>query len=160
MKRILIILFLLSIATVAICQDTAPSSSFAPGSAYLYSGTLQEADQLKIKTYIWGQVRKPGLYIVPDDTDLLTLLSLANGPTEDAKLSKIRIVRSTEEGEEIILVDLKDYMETANDNLIPTLQPGDTIIVSGTVFYAFTRWADFLSNIAIFLSMYLTISNL
>jgi hypothetical protein len=160
MKRILIILFLLSIATLAICQDTAPSSSFAPGSAYLYSGTLQEADQLKIKTYIWGQVRKPGLYIVPDDTDLLTLLYLANGPTEDAKLSKIRIVRSTEEGEEIILVDLKDYMETADDNLIPTLQPGDTIIVSGTVFYAFTRWADFLSNIAIFLSMYLTISNL
>ena len=105
-------------------------------------------------------MRKPGLYIVPDDTDLLTLLSLANGPTEDAKLAKIRIVRSTHEGEKIIWVDLKDYMETGNEELIPILQPGDTVIISGTVFYAFTKWADFLSKIAIFLSMYITVSNL
>jgi hypothetical protein len=160
MKKIILILFLISLAAAGICQDTAASSSFAPGSAYLYSGTLKEAEQLKIKTYIWGQVRKPGLYIVPDDTDLLTLLSLANGPTEDAKLAKIRIVRSTQEGEKIIWVDLKEYMETGEEELIPILQPGDTVIISGTVFYAFTKWADFLSKIAIFLSMYITISNL
>lgn len=141
-------------------QDSGTSSSFVPGSAYLYSGTLQEAEQLKIKTYIWGQVRKPGLYIVPDDTDLLTLLSLANGPTEDAKLSKVRIVRIIEGEETIMWVDLEEYLETGDKELIPVLRPGDTVMVSGTVFYGLARWADFLSNIAIFISMYITISNL
>lgn len=160
MKKIILFLLLIGLASMAFAQDSGTSSSFAPGSAYLYSGTLQEAEQLKIKTYIWGQVRKPGLYIVPDDTDLLTLLSLANGPTEDAKLSKVRIVRTIEGEETIIWVDLKEYMETGDKELIPILRPGDTVIVSGTVFYGLSRWADFLSNIAIFISMYITISNL
>ena len=165
MRKKILLLLLFILAAVIWAQTGTPTSSlstqgFATGSAYLYSGTLASADQLKIKSYIWGQVRKPGLYIVPDDTDVLTLISLAGGPTENAKLSKVRIIRPTSEGEKIIWLDLKEYMETGNENLIPILSPGDTVIVSGTVFYAFTKWADFLSKAAIFLSVYVTISNI
>ena len=126
--------------------------------AYSYSGTMNEADQLKILTYIWGLVQRPGLYIVPDDTDVLTLISLAGGPTEDAKLKSIRIVRNTEFGEEqIIIVDMKKYIETGDYDLIPKLMPGDTVIVSGTSFYAFSRVVNFLTQVAITLSVYFTI---
>ncbi len=96
---------------------------------------------------------KPGLYIVPDNTDLLTLMSLAGGPTENAKLAKIRIVRPVADDDRVIFVNIKEYLETGDDNLIPQLQPGDTIIVSGTIYYAFFRFTDFLSKIAIVISV-------
>jgi len=124
------------------------------GSIYLYSGTLTGSEQLKIKTYIWGQVRNPGLYIIPDDTDLLTLISSAGGPTENAKLAKIKIIRPSETGDNVIIVDLKEYTKTGNKDLIPILQPGDTIIVPGTTYYAFSKAASWLANIVIIFSVY------
>ncbi len=144
-----------------IWAQTAPSVPGAPtSSAYVYSGTSGTDDQLKIYTYIWGQVRSPGLYLVPDNTDLLTLISLAGGPNEDAKLTRIRIVRSTPAGEDIIWVDLKEYIETANKELIPIMKPGDTVVVAGSTFYAFSRVTNFLSQVVIVLSVYNTIVNI
>ena len=43
-------------------------------------------DRFLINVQIWGQVNKPGLYSVPDDTGIVELLSYAGGPTEDADL--------------------------------------------------------------------------
>jgi hypothetical protein len=105
-------------------------------------------------------VAKPGLYVVPDDTDFLTLIALAGGPKEDAKLSKIRIVRPSEEGDKVIWVNFKQYLETGDASLIPEMKPGDTVVVSGTIFYAFSRVADFLSKAAITLSVYNLVTNL
>ncbi|RLD55289.1 MAG: hypothetical protein DRJ01_16845 [Bacteroidetes bacterium] len=159
MRKLFITMLLLLLIAVLWSQE-GTTSSYNTGSVYLYSGTLTGAEQLKIKTYIWGQVRNPGLYIVPDNTDLLTLISSAGGPTENAKLSKIRIIRPTTEGNKIIWVKLKEYMQTGNSDLIPILQPGDTIIVSGTIYYAFRKAANFLSNVAIMLSVYSAITNI
>ncbi|HOD18174.1 MAG TPA: SLBB domain-containing protein [Candidatus Cloacimonadota bacterium] len=158
-KSIIICAFLLLMAGLAAQSQTlfVPTNN---ASAYSYEGVQGDAAKLKIKTYIWGQVQKPGLYTVPDDTDLLTLISLAGGPKEDAKLSKIRIVRPTIEGEHIIWINMKDYLESGNEKMIPVLQPGDTVVVSGTIFYAFTRVTDFLSKAAIALSVYNLIVNL
>ena len=124
------------------------------GSIYLYSGTLTGSEQLKIKTYIWGQVRNPGLYIIPDDTDLLTLISSAGGPTENAKLTKIKIVRPSETGESVIIVNIKEYTNTGDMDLIPVLKPGDTVIIPGTTFYAFSRVAEWLADVVIIFSVY------
>lgn len=159
MRKIIILIFLVLLSFNIFSQETANSGTNS-GSVYLYSGTLQSSEQLKIKTYIWGRVRNPGLYIIPDNTDLLTLISSAGGPLEDAKLSKVRIVRSIDGNEEIIWVDLKEYLKTGDSSLIPTLQPGDTVIISGTTFYAFTKVTDWLSKIAVALSVYITITNL
>jgi polysaccharide biosynthesis/export protein len=164
-KKLLLIALLLYVFSMALGQTmgaaaypTMPTMNNA--SAYTYSGSMSNEEKLKIYTYIWGQVLRPGLYIVPDDTDLLTLLSLAGGPSENAKLSKIRIIRPTSNSQKVILVNLKAYMETGNEALIPILQPGDTIVVSGTIFYAFTRVTDFLSKIAIALSIYVTVHSI
>ena len=82
------------------------------------------------------------------------MLSLAGGPREDAKLSKIRVVRPSSEGDKVIWVNFKKYLETGDATLIPQLKPGDTIIVSGTIFYAVSRVASFLSDLTVALSMY------
>lgn len=161
MKKNLLILFLFIAAINLVAQtESYNMGTYNPASIYQYSGTLSGTEQLKIRTYIWGQVRKPGLYIVPDNTDLLTLISSAGGPTENAKLSKIRIIRATEESEEIIWVNLNDYLETGDTDLIPILKPGDTVVVSGSTYYAFTKVVDWLSQIAIILSVYVSVNNL
>jgi len=161
MRKTIIIVVLLGIALSLIAQTEGSGiSSFNPGAVYQYSGSLTGTEQLKIRTYIWGQVRNPGLYIVPDDTDLLTLISSAGGPTENAKLSKVRIIRSTIEGEKVMNIDLKEYLTTGQTELIPILKPGDTIIVSGSTYYAFTKAVNWLSQIAVILSVYVAINNI
>jgi hypothetical protein len=159
-KFIIILLCLLSLTIFLNAQTETPSASYNTGSVYLYSGSLTGTEQLKIKTYIWGQVAKPGLYIVPDDTDLLTLISSAGGPTENANLKKVRIIRGTEDGEKVIIVNLNDYIESGNMELIPVLQPGDTVVVSGSAYYAFTKAVAWISQIAIILSVYVSVMNL
>jgi polysaccharide biosynthesis/export protein len=137
--------------------------SFTPtnnASAYTYEGSRNSEVKLKINAYIWGQVNRPGVYLIPDDTDLLTLISLAGGPKEDAKLSKIRIVRPTVAGDKIIWINIKKYLETGDEKMIPVMQPGDIVIVSGTIFYAFSRMTDFLSKAAITLSLYNIVTKL
>ena len=165
MKHLFVIIVSIIIfSTACFAQDSPSITPSAGSSAYSYSGTMGDKDQLRIYTQIWGQVRKPGFYLLPDDTDLLTLLSLAGGPTEDAKLSKIRIVRpSQDNGQgEVIWVNMKKYLDTGNYDIIPMLKAGDTVVVSGTVFYGMVQVADFVAKFATVLSiynLYLTIQN-
>lgn len=147
-------------ALTALAQDGAAFVPTSNISAYTFDGIRSGVEKLKINTHIWGQIYKPGFYAVPDDTDLLTLMSLAGGPREDAKLTKIRIIRPTAQGEKILIVNMKKYMETGDESLIPVLQPGDTVIVSGTIFYAAARVADFLSKVAIAITVYNAVSRL
>ncbi len=160
MKKVLLICTLVLITFGLFAQDQGGFVPTNNASAYTYEGSRSNVEKLKINTYIWGQVLRPGLYIVPDDTNLLTLLSLAGGPNENAKLTKIRIVRPTIDGDRIIWINMKKYMETGDEKMIPVMQPGDTVIVSGTIFYAFSRAADFLSKAAIALSVYSVITRL
>jgi len=159
-KKTLLVILLACSALALFSQGT---TSFAPStniSAYTYEGIRSGVEKLKMNNYILGQVYKPGLYVVPDDTDFLTLLALAGGPTEDAKLSKIRIVRPSAEGDKVLWVNFKKYLETGDGSLIPALKPGDTVVISGTIFYAFSRVADFLSKAAIALSVYNLVTNI
>jgi hypothetical protein len=153
-KKTLLVLILACLVLTLVGQTATGFTPSSNISAYTYEGIRSGVEKLKMNNYILGQVYKPGLYVVPDDTDFLTLLALAGGPTEDAKLSKIRIVRPSAEGEKVIWVNFKKYLETGDANLIPALQPGDTVVISGTIFYAFSRVADFLSKAAIALSVY------
>ena len=154
MKKILFAILLISISLTLFAQGSVTFTPSSNISAYTFDGARSGVEKLKMNTYILGQVAKPGLYVVPDDTDFLTLLALAGGPREDAKLTKIRIVRPIAEDDKVIWVNFKQYLETGDTELIPALQPGDTIVVSGTIFYAFSRVADFLSKVTIALSVY------
>lgn len=183
-KKLLLSLIIICMALPVIAQSNTSVTTSSSISAYSYEGNRSGVEKLKMNVYILGRVNKPGLYLVPDDTDFITLLALAGGPDEDAKLSKIRIIRpannnlDTESEAKIIWINLSKYMETADNKYLATstqttreidvetgletesvvydlrLQPGDTIVVSGTIFYAFSKVADFLSKAAIALSVY------
>ncbi len=190
MKKLLLSLIIISMSLLVFAQTNSSVTTSSSISAYSYEGNRSGVEKLKMNVYILGRVAKPGLYLVPDDTDFLTLLALAGGPGEDAKLSKIRVIRpasavlDNKKDAEIIWINLKKYMETADNKFLATstqtskmvddetglekestvydlrLQPGDTIVVSGTIFYAFTKVADFLSKVAIALSVYNLVSNI
>jgi hypothetical protein len=160
-KRKHFFILILALFWAGLNAQAEVGSGYNTGSIYLYSGTLAGAEQLKIKTYIWGQVQKPGLYIVPDNTDLLTLISSAGGPTENANLNKVRIIRSIENAEEkIIWIDLQQYIDSGDYELIPMLEPGDTVILAGSAYYAFTKAVAWISQIAVILSVYISVNNI
>ncbi len=116
---------------------------------------LGSKDELLIPINVWGFVQKPGQYLVPDNTDLITLLSYAGGPTENAKISHIRVIRNDRKmGNVVYKVDVKKYIETGDDRLIPILKPGDSIIVNGTTFHWVSQFFEFVSRIAVVAQIY------
>ena len=116
---------------------------------------LGSDDELLVPVNIWGFVQKPGQYMVPNNTDLISLISYAGGPQSSAKISKIRIVRIRSGMEnQIIEVNVKKYLNTGNQEIIPVLKPGDTIIVKGTTFSWIQNFFSFLASFAVFAQMF------
>ena len=86
---------------------------------------------------VWGFVNVPGQYMVPLETDLVSLLSYACGPREDARIKRIRVVRTSVKSDSstVIDVDVKGFVDTGDLEQNPILRPGDTVVVSGTAFH-------------------------
>jgi polysaccharide biosynthesis/export protein len=90
------------------------------------------------KTFIMGEVNKPGLYVLPGNTTLLVLLSEAGGLTKDAGDKAVikRKAGSSGEDEKIITVDLKGLMEKGDTSLDIPILDGDSIyVIKAGVFY-------------------------
>lgn len=117
---------------------------------YLAPGTDNE---LLIKVNVWGEILKPGIFEVPDNTDLVSLLSIAGGPTENAKLSCVKILRNHLEEEKIIEVNVKNYMKNGNYKEIPMLKPGDTVMVPKKSSFSLSKTITFVYNIAVIASV-------
>ena len=146
---------------------------------------LGAEDELLIKVNIWGFVRKPGQYMVPKNTDLISLISFAGGPIEQAKINKVKIIRAPEfngaaqsqrlnqtdlalasrsnnvdlsklasPNQEVLEVNIKKYLETGQQNLIPELRPGDTIVMPGSTFHVVGKVLDFASKFAVIAQIY------
>ncbi len=119
---------------------------------YFLGGGVRE--QVLMAVNVWGFVVKPGQYMVPYNTDLISLLSYAGGPREEAKIKSIKIVRTSEKaGRKVITVDVNEFLKTAETN-IPVLLPGDTVVVSGTTFHFIRQLFDFTWRVATVLQVY------
>lgn len=68
--------------------------------------------------YVFGQVRNPGAYPLPEETMLMQALALAGGLTNRASTSRIQVVRMVGGRQYELRVGLTDMVE-----------PGDTIVV-------------------------------
>ena len=118
---------------------------------------LGKDEQLLLPVNIFGLVKKPGQYMVPFRTDLISLIAYAGGFTEDAKISEIKIISNTEDGKstdikkpaKVFTVDIKKYFETGDRRHVPQLQPDDTIVVKGTAVRTVNKIFGYLQNVAI-----------
>lgn len=123
---------------------------------------IGENNEIYITVNIWGEVKKTGYFKVPSTTDLMTLLSIAGGPRENANIGAIKIVRvNKDEGEEgIIYINLEEYLETGNYDLVPILKPGDTVIVPGNFMSYFTNFVNIVAKVALIVNVYYSVSRL
>lgn len=140
-------------------QDVTLEDSYRKTGAQYYLGST---DELLMKVNIWGFVRNPGQYLVPTDTDLISLISFAGGPIEDAKMKNIKLIRAMghnstngkDAGPRVIKVDVEKYIESGDESLIPELRPDDTIVVQGSTFHFIGRVFDFAAKLAVIAQIY------
>jgi len=115
------------------------------------TGYLQgERQGLEMMVHIIGEVQKPGEYRVPDQTDLLELLSKAGGPTQFSRLSAVSVRRATAARPvaavtagapprtEIIHVNMEDLLRKQETTPL-VLQPGDVVFVPKNGWH---KWKD------------------
>ncbi|MCB0336292.1 MAG: SLBB domain-containing protein [Bdellovibrionales bacterium] len=89
-----------------------------------------------------GQVKYPGKFVYKEDADFFYYLVQAGGPTEQADLNRLFIVRE-QNGEK---VNTRVDLETL-DNL-PQIQAGDLLILNGDVPGASEKGLDFLGSVS------------
>ncbi len=80
--------------------------------------------------YILGEVRTPGAYPVSDGLDILQLIALAGGATQDARLDDVAVVMNGGGSQVVATVDLKDVIEHGTSEPF-TLSAGDRVVVQG-----------------------------
>jgi len=179
MIKIKILLFSLVLAFVvqsfsnAFAQESQQSTSFNRGGAQYILG---DRDEILMNVNVWGYVLKPGQYVVPRHTDLITLISFAGGPREGANLGEVRIIREStaaltngnaanghEKKIPILTVNVNDHIEKGKSGILPVLRAGDTVIITesgGSKFQKFLGFSSFLSVIAATASVALIIDRL
>ena len=79
--------------------------------------------------YVMGAVGSPGRYAFDPSMGFLDIIAAADGPTTGADLKRIRVSLRGKADADPIVVDLSLYMETADERLLPRLEPGDMIYV-------------------------------
>lgn len=130
------------------------------GGLYIFA----EKDKVNIEVSVWGYVKFPGKYIIPEGSSLVDLISYSGGPLEGANLEDIRLLRPKNDTLKVTKDELikfnyndlfwnEDVMNTSNRNI--TLKPGDVFIFPGGPRYFFR---DNLSLILSVISTAVTIT--
>ena len=88
----------------------------------------EQAKELMIIVHVWGEVNKPGKFVVRDGTNLVDILSEAGGPTRYANLKNVYMAHKGDQEEHVEIHDLIKYIEKEK-TYIPSILPGDVIVV-------------------------------
>lgn len=145
-----LVLFHFSMISLALSEIETESS---PKRASQYRLVLGADNELLIQVNVWGEVKNPGTLQVPDNTDLISLLSFAGGPTENAKLSQVKLIRSFSPEKEVKVINVERFLKKGNHQAVPIIEPGDTIVVPKTGFHGLTRFISFVYNLAVIASV-------
>lgn len=106
------------------------------------------------KYYVWGQVRSPGAYSFIASPDILELVSAGGGPTENANLKRVVLIRAvTQKRTRINLQAMLDKGEVVR------LSPGDVVIVPSSPWYHIRDGLVVVTSAATFVILILTILN-
>ncbi|MCB0312715.1 MAG: hypothetical protein KDH84_05540, partial [Calditrichaeota bacterium] len=66
------------------------------------------------------------------------------------RLNDVRIIRKNQE---VLTVNIEEFIKTGNQDLLVSLEPGDVIIVSGSISDIFARVIGFVRDIAIIVNV-------
>ena len=148
MKKFYILCFLIGFTSILLGQekDTQVGS---PDINYRNSQTgyfnYADPSSINIKVSVWGYLKYPGKYIVPQYTTVNDLISFAGGPTGEANMDDLRIYRVLDNGKEkMVKFSYNDLMYDSklevNNRIVPKLEAGDILIVPGAPRLYFLDW--------------------
>lgn len=125
---------------------------------------LGETKRLEILVHVMGEVATPGEYRVPDNTNVLELISKAGGPTNFARLSGVVLKRgvgtsapahSSRNQGRVMKVNLEEYLTKENSGPVPVLQPGDVVTVPSNSWSTWKTIFGIARDISVVASLYL-----
>jgi len=124
--------------------------------------------RLMITVHIFGEILKPGEYVVPDNTNILEIISKAGGPTEFANLGEVKITRGLINIDDlkkalniskknrkaimkqVIKINLKKMLDDERSmSTLPILKPGDVIRVGKNGWFAWQTIIRIISQLAV-----------
>ena len=108
--------------------------------------TTREKDSVKIN--IWGEINNPGVYYLEGSVDLITLISLAQGPTKNTNFSNIKIINKQKDI--VRTVDIAPYIKKGKDIPIPEIKHGSTVVLSqktSSKIYQYLSWTTRILSI-------------
>ena len=120
---------------------------------------FSDPSSVNIKVSVWGFVKFPGKYVIPVYSKINDLLSYAGGPTEEARLEEMRIVRTDSSSSKQIIYNLNfnDFLmdpKFSVDSSVQSLKAGDVLLVSGSPrFYLRDYIGTVLSIISLVVSL-------
>jgi protein involved in polysaccharide export with SLBB domain len=101
------------------------------GALYDYS----DPESVNIRVAVWGFVRFPGKYVIPINSTVNDLLSLSGGPTDDAHLDEIKIIRLAEDSSQVVqdlyYEDIMWDKEIRSFSKNREITAGDILVVPG-----------------------------
>lgn len=94
------------------------------GSEFI-SGASYRESMMKVKMI--GEVNKPGVHVLPKNSNFTTLLAYAGGPTKDADTSQIRIKRKSKKGYKNIELNFNSFMKSNQSDI--SLKHDDLVFI-------------------------------
>jgi polysaccharide export outer membrane protein len=94
---------------------------------------LKESRSMKF--FVYGEVIKPGTYLIDENTTVLKAISIAGGFTKYGSSSRVKVLRPNQDkaGYQTLKVNIKAIMDgSPTEDII--LKPGDIVVVSEGVF--------------------------
>ena len=115
---------------------------------------LQKGDTIYIPTedyqnkfYVLGQVYRPGIYSLKDNTTVMSAISLAGGATDRGVMRSTVVVRGDLQKPERVQCDLVKLIDKGDKSQDIELQPGDVVYVPETKTPDMNKIASFISTL-------------
>jgi len=104
----------------------------APPSAFGLEYTFQNKnDEILIPIKLLGGVQRPGVYHVPVNTDLLTLITIAGGPILNARLDRLT-VKNLLNPNRFLSVNIEKSLSTASEPMSDFKLTADDVVFIDT----------------------------
>jgi hypothetical protein len=162
LKKTFIMLILIAFPVIVSAQN----NDIQMGSGFNKIGFTQggffdcsDPSAVNIKVAVWGFVKFPGKYIIPVYSKINDLISYAGGPSDEARLEEMRIVRTDTSNSKQIIYNLnfRDFLMDADvtvDSSFQSLKAGDVLLVSGSPrFYLKDYIGTILSIVSVLISI-------
>lgn len=112
---------------------------------------LEDGDTIHIpedtvnKYYVLGEVMRPSMYVLRDNTTVLSAVLTAGGPTPRGRMKHTMLIRGSAENPEKIPVNIAKLVDTGDVSEDIELKPGDVVYVPETSSPDWSKISSFLN---------------